>query len=86
LHKRTGEDNADAHLKRQIMGREVAVAVTNGRLDGFAERSPEPLERGSGSFQARLTGWPVSLDGRRRKRVLVTIIGEYGCSSSDTGH
>ena len=35
-HNRTGEDNADAHLKRQIMGREVVVAVTNGRLDGFA--------------------------------------------------
>jgi secondary thiamine-phosphate synthase enzyme len=36
-HNRTGEDNADAHLKRQVMGREVVVAVTNGRLDGFAE-------------------------------------------------
>jgi secondary thiamine-phosphate synthase enzyme len=35
-HNRTGEDNADAHLKRQVMGREVVVAVTNGRLDGFA--------------------------------------------------
>jgi hypothetical protein len=35
-HNRTGEDNADAHMKRQIMGREVMVAVTNGRLDGFA--------------------------------------------------
>jgi thiamine phosphate synthase YjbQ (UPF0047 family) len=35
-HNDTGEDNADAHLKRQIMGREVVVAVTNGRLDGFA--------------------------------------------------
>jgi secondary thiamine-phosphate synthase enzyme len=35
-HNRTGEDNSDAHLKRQIMGREVVVAVTNGRLDGFA--------------------------------------------------
>jgi thiamine phosphate synthase YjbQ (UPF0047 family) len=35
-HNRTSEDNADAHLKRQVMGREVVVAVTNGRLDGFA--------------------------------------------------
>ena len=37
LHNRTGEDNADAHLKRQVMGREVVVAVANGRLDGFAK-------------------------------------------------
>ena len=73
---RTGEDNADAHLKRQIMGREVVVAVTNGRLDGFAEGSPKSLARGSGSFKARWNGWPVRLDGRRRKRVLVKIIGE----------
>jgi secondary thiamine-phosphate synthase enzyme len=36
-HNRTGEDNADAHLKRQVMGREAVVTVTNGRLDGFAE-------------------------------------------------
>jgi thiamine phosphate synthase YjbQ (UPF0047 family) len=35
-HNRTGKDNADAHMKRQVMGREVVVAVTNGRLDGFA--------------------------------------------------
>jgi secondary thiamine-phosphate synthase enzyme len=59
-HNRTGEDNADAHLKRQIMGREVVVAVTNGRLDfGTWERI----------FYAEF-------DGRRRKRVLVKIIGE----------
>ena len=59
-HNRTGEDNADAHLKRQIMGREVVVAVTDGRLDfGTWERI----------FYAEF-------DGRRRKRVLVKIIGE----------
>ncbi len=59
-HNRTGEDNGDAHLKRQIMGREVTVAVTNGRLD-FG-----PWEQ---IFYAEF-------DGRRRKRVLVKIIGE----------
>ena len=59
-HNRTGEDNGDAHLKRQIMGREVVVAVTNGRLD-FG-----PWEQ---IFYAEF-------DGRRRKRVLVKIIGE----------
>ena len=59
-HNRTGEDNGDAHLKRQIMGREVVVAITNGRLD-FG-----PWEQ---IFYAEF-------DGRRRKRVLVKIIGE----------
>ena len=59
-HNRTGEDNGDAHLKRQIMGREVVVAVTNGRLD-FG-----PWEQ---IFYAEF-------DGRRSKRVLVKIIGE----------
>jgi secondary thiamine-phosphate synthase enzyme len=59
-HNRTGEDNGDAHLKRQVMGREVVVAVTNGRLD-FG-----PWEQ---IFYAEF-------DGRRRKRVLVKIIGE----------
>lgn len=59
-HNRTGEDNGDAHLKRQIMGREVVVAVTNGRLD-FG-----PWEQ---IFYAEF-------DGRRRKRVLLKIIGE----------
>ena len=59
LHNRTGEDNAAAHLKRQVPGREVVVAVTNGRLDfGTWERISY------GEF-----------DGRRRKRVLVKIIG-----------
>jgi hypothetical protein len=75
-HNDTGEDNADAHLKRQVMGREVVVAVTNGRLDGFAEGSPKSLGRGSGSFKARRNGWPGNLDGRRRNRVLMKIIGE----------
>lgn len=60
LHNRTGEDNADAHLKRQVMGREVVVAVTAGQLD-FG-----PWEQ---IFYAEF-------DGRRRKRVLVKIIGE----------
>jgi secondary thiamine-phosphate synthase enzyme len=59
-HNRTGEDNADAHLKRQIMGREVVVAVTNGRLD-------------FGTWEQVFYG---EFDGRRRKRVLVKIIGE----------
>jgi secondary thiamine-phosphate synthase enzyme len=59
-HNRTGEDNADAHLKRQIMGREVVVAITDGRLD-FG-----PWEQ---IFYAEF-------DGRRKKRVLVKIIGE----------
>ena len=55
-----GEDNADAHLKRQIMGREVVVAVTNGQLD-------------FGPWEQIFYG---EFDGRRRKRVLVKIIGE----------
>ncbi len=60
LHNRTGEDNADAHLKRQVMGREVLVAVTEGRLD-------------FGPWEQIFYG---EFDGRRRKRVLVKIIGE----------
>ena len=60
MHNRTGEDNADAHMKRQIMGREVVVAVTNGRLD-------------FGTWEQIFYG---EFDGRRRKRVLVKIIGE----------
>ena len=60
LHNRTGEDNADAHLKRQVMGREVVVAVTGGRLD-------------FGTWERIFYG---EFDGRRRKRVLVKIIGE----------
>jgi secondary thiamine-phosphate synthase enzyme len=59
-HNRTGEDNADAHLKRQIMGREVTVAITEGRLD-------------LGPWEQIFYG---EFDGRRRKRVLVKIIGE----------
>lgn len=59
-HNETGEDNADAHLKRQIMGREVVVAVTGGRLD-------------FGPWERIFYG---EFDGRRRKRVLVKIIGE----------
>ncbi len=59
-HNRTGEDNADAHHKRQIMGREVVVAVTAGKLDF---RPWEQIFYGA-------------FDGRRKKRVLVKIIGE----------
>jgi len=59
-HNRTGEDNADAHLKRQIMGREVVVAITDGRLD-------------LGPWEQIFYG---EFDGRRRKRVLVKIVGE----------
>ena len=60
LHNLTGEDNGDAHLKRQIMGREVVVAITDGKLD-------------FGPWEQIFYG---EFDGRRRKRVLVKIIGE----------
>ncbi len=59
-HNRTGEDNADAHMKRQVMGREVVVAVTNAKLD-------------FGPWEQIFYG---EFDGRRKKRVLVKIIGE----------
>jgi len=59
-HNRTGEDNGDAHLKRQIMGREVVVAVTKGKLD-------------FGPWEQIFYG---EFDGKRKKRVLVKIIGE----------
>jgi secondary thiamine-phosphate synthase enzyme len=59
-HNDTGEDNADAHMKRQVMGREVIVAVTNGQLD-------------FGPWEQIFYG---EFDGDRRKRVLVKIIGE----------
>jgi len=59
-HNDTGEDNADAHIKRQIMGREVVVAVTNGKLD-------------FGTWEQIFYG---EFDGNRRKPVLVKIIGE----------
>ena len=59
-HNDTGEDNADAHLKRQIMGREVVVAVTDGKLD-------------FGPWEQIFYG---EFDGRRNKRVLVKVIGE----------
>jgi secondary thiamine-phosphate synthase enzyme len=60
LHNRTGEDNADAHLKRQVMGREVVVAVTSGKLD-------------FGPWEQIFYG---EFDGMRQKRVLVKVIGE----------
>jgi secondary thiamine-phosphate synthase enzyme len=59
-HNRTGEDNADAHMKRQVMGREVVVAITNGKLD-------------FGPWEQIFYG---EFDGRRKKRVLVKLIGE----------
>lgn len=59
-HNNTGEDNADAHMKRQIMGREVVVAITNGKLD-------------FGPWEQIFYG---EFDGRRAKRVLVKVIGE----------
>lgn len=59
-HNDTGEDNADAHMKRQVMGREVVVAITEGKLD-------------FGPWEQIFYG---EFDGRRRKRVLVKIIGE----------
>jgi len=60
LHNRSGEDNGDAHHKRQLMGREVVVAVTRGRLD-------------FGPWEQIFYG---EFDGRRDKRVLIKIIGE----------
>lgn len=59
-HNRTGEDNADAHMKRQVMGREVVVAITNGTLD-------------FGPWEQIFYG---EFDGKRPKRVLIKIIGE----------
>jgi secondary thiamine-phosphate synthase enzyme len=59
-HNETGEDNADAHLKRELMGREIVVAVTNGKLD-------------FGPWEQIFYG---EFDGRRNKRVLVKVIGE----------
>ena len=59
-HNRTGEDNADAHMKRQIMGREVVVAITKGNLD-------------FGPWEQIFYG---EFDGKRNKRVLVKVIGE----------
>ncbi|MBC7876177.1 MAG: YjbQ family protein [Anaerolineales bacterium] len=59
-HNDTGEDNADAHMKRQVMGREVVVAITNGELD-------------FGTWEQIFYG---EFDGKRKKRVLVKIIGE----------
>lgn len=59
-HNRTGEDNADAHMKRQVMGREVVVAITGGKLD-------------FGPWEQIFYG---EFDGRRPKRVLVKVIGE----------
>jgi secondary thiamine-phosphate synthase enzyme len=59
-HNDTGEDNADAHMKRQVMGREVVVAITDGQLD-------------FGTWEQIFYG---EFDGRRRKRVLIKIIGE----------
>ena len=60
FHNRTGEDNGDAHLKRQVMGREVVVAITKGRLD-------------FGPWEQIFYG---EFDGRRDKRVMIKIIGE----------
>ena len=59
-HNETGEDNGDAHIKRQVMGREVVVAITNGRLD-------------FGPWEQIFYG---EFDGRRKKRVLVKVVGE----------
>ena len=59
-HNRTGEDNADAHMKRQVMGREVVVAITKGKLD-------------FGPWEQILYG---EFDGMRNKRVLIKVIGE----------
>lgn len=60
MHNRTGEDNADAHMKRQVMGREVVVAITNGKLD----------------FGTWEQIFYAEFDGGRKKRILVKIIGE----------
>ena len=68
-HNDTGEDNADAHMKRQIMGREVVVAVTEGKLD-------------FGPWEQIFYG---EFDGRRRKRVLIKIIGRWDPSRLPSG-
>ena len=60
MHNQTGEDNADAHLKRQVMGREVVIAITGGKLD-------------FGPWEQIFYG---EFDGQRRKRALVKIIGD----------
>jgi secondary thiamine-phosphate synthase enzyme len=60
LHNRTGEDNADAHMKRQVMGREVVIAITRGKLD-------------FGPWEQVFYG---EFDGRRKKRVLIKVIGD----------
>lgn len=60
LHNRTGEDNADAHIKRQLMGREIVIAITDGKLD-------------LGPWERIFYG---EFDGQRAKRVLIKIIGE----------
>jgi secondary thiamine-phosphate synthase enzyme len=60
LHNRTGEDNADAHMKRQVMGREVVAAITKGKLD-------------FGTWEQIFYG---EFDGGRKKRILIKIIGE----------
>jgi secondary thiamine-phosphate synthase enzyme len=59
-HNRTGEDNADAHMKRQVMGREVVIAITKGKLD-------------FGPWEQVFYG---EFDGRRKKRVLIKVIGD----------
>ena len=69
-HNATGEENADAHLKRQIMGREVVVAITDGKLD-------------FGPWEQIFYG---EFDGLRRKRVLIKIIGEGGMTRATRAH
>ena len=68
-HNRTGEDNADAHLKRQVMGREVVIAITAGKLD-------------FGPWEQVFHG---EFDGNRPKRVLIKVIGDRGESASRPG-
>ena len=91
-HNDTGEDNADAHMKRQIMGREVVVAVTNGRLDGSTEgfdraqprASPKSLARGSGSCVSWRADTGVSMAAAVRRRVVTSeqcIVA--ACSNTD---
>ena len=83
MHNRTGKESTDAHPKRNVTGsvardgapsEAVVVAVTNGRLDGSTELAE--VFRTWARILCQLDGWPESLDGRRRKRVLVKIIGE----------
>jgi secondary thiamine-phosphate synthase enzyme len=92
-HNRTGEDNADAHLKRQIMGREVVVAVTNGRLDGRALLTRtfgtwERIFQGQAEWLARESRRPAAEPGTgqdHRRVGAISSQGQTSCLPSTAG-